>query len=80
MKEHNIAVLAGDGIGPEVMAEALKVLKVIEQKYHLKFITSEHDVGDIAYDNHGTALPDSTLKACVQADAILFGLQYSRSF
>lgn len=73
MKEYNIAVLAGDGIGPEVMVEALKVLNAIEQKFALKFITSEHDVGGIAIDNHGTALPDSTLKACEQADAILFG-------
>ncbi len=71
--KHNIAVLPGDGIGPEVMAEALKVLAAIETKYQLEFNFSHHDVGGIAIDNHGTPLPQTTLAACEQADAILFG-------
>lgn len=71
--KHNIAVLPGDGIGPEVMAEALKVLTAIETKYQLEFNFSHHDVGGIAIDNHGTPLPQSTLAACEQSDAILFG-------
>ncbi len=70
---HNIAVLAGDGIGPEVMAEALKVLGVIQHKYSVSFTYSEADVGGIAIDNHGRALPDSTRRVCEQASAILFG-------
>ncbi len=68
-----IAVLAGDGIGPEVMKEALKVLSVIEKKYQISFERIEADVGGIAIDNHGKALPDSTIKVCRESDAILFG-------
>jgi len=70
---HSIAVLAGDGIGPEVMAEALKVLAVIEKKFSLSFTYTTADVGGIAIDKHGRALPDSTRRACEQASAILFG-------
>jgi len=70
---HKIAVLPGDGIGPEVMAEAIKVLKAIQKKYNLELSYDFHDVGGIAIDNHGTPLPDSTLTACEQSDAILFG-------
>lgn len=73
MSSYKLAVLAGDGIGPEVMQEAKKVLAVIEDKFDLKLSLSEFDVGGCAIDNHGHALPDDTLKGCVQADAILFG-------
>lgn len=69
----NIAVLAGDGIGPEVMAEAIKVLDVIKQKFDIDLSFNHFDVGGIAIDNHGTALPQTTLEGCEQADAILFG-------
>ena len=70
---YKIAVLPGDGIGPEVMNEALKVLKAVGQKFDITFNFSTHDVGGIAIDNHGTPLPESTLKACEESDAILFG-------
>ncbi|WP_028585587.1 3-isopropylmalate dehydrogenase [Desulfogranum mediterraneum] len=68
-----IAVLAGDGIGPEVMAEALKVLGVVEQKFDCSFEFTTADVGGIAIDNHGQALPPETLAVCEQSDAVLFG-------
>jgi 3-isopropylmalate dehydrogenase len=68
-----IAVLPGDGIGPEVMDEALKVLAVLEKKTGLKVEKTFADIGGIAIDNHGKALPESTLKTCEAADAILFG-------
>lgn len=68
-----IAVLAGDGIGPEVMAEALKVLEVLEKKTGITVQKTFADIGGIAIDNHGKALPDSTLKTCEASDAILFG-------
>lgn len=68
-----IAVLSGDGIGPEVMAQALKVLGKIEQKYGIKVERTSADVGGIAIDNHGKALPESTIKTCETSDAILFG-------
>jgi 3-isopropylmalate dehydrogenase len=70
---HSIAVLAGDGIGPEIMAEALKVLAVVEKKFNLSFTYTKADVGGIAINNHGRALPDSTRVVCEQASAILFG-------
>ena len=73
MNTKNIAVLAGDGIGPEVMAEALKVLETLEKQTGLKVTKNHADIGGIAIDNHGKALPDSTLKTCEAADAILFG-------
>lgn len=73
VKKYKIAVLPGDGIGPEVMNEALKVLSAIEKKFDIQFDISKHDVGGIAIDNHGTPLPQSTLSACEESDAILFG-------
>src|SRR5215210_5512109 len=68
-----IAVLAGDGIGPEVMAEALRMLEAIGRKFDLQFSFTEKRVGGIAIDHDGKALPDDTLQACREADAILFG-------
>ncbi len=71
MKE--IAVLAGDGIGPEVMKEAIKVLDAAQEKFSFKLSYNYADVGGIAIDNHGEALPSSTLELCEKSDAILFG-------
>ena len=68
-----IAILAGDGIGPEVMAQAEKVLTTVAKQYDFEISTHHYDVGGCAIDNHGQALPDSTIKGCEQADAILFG-------
>jgi 3-isopropylmalate dehydrogenase len=68
-----IAVLPGDGIGPEVMQEALKVLEAVGQRYDLPFTCQEADVGGCAIDHHGHALPPATLAVCEDSDAILFG-------
>ncbi len=68
-----IAIVPGDGIGPEVMAEAVKVLKKIEEKFGHQFELVEADAGGVAIDNQGEALPESTIKVCEEADAILFG-------
>ena len=68
-----IAVLPGDGIGPEVMEQAIKVLEVAQQKYEFQLSFSQADVGGIAIDRHGQALPDETLRLCENSDAILFG-------
>ncbi|PSW63931.1 3-isopropylmalate dehydrogenase [Photobacterium leiognathi subsp. mandapamensis] len=70
---YKIAVLPGDGIGPEVMQQAHKVLDAVEAKFNLTFARTEYDVGGIAIDNHGSPLPDATLKGCEEADAVLFG-------
>lgn len=71
MKE--IAVLAGDGIGPEVMAEAIKVLDAAQEKFSFQLTYKYADVGGIAIDNHGEALPGPTLEICETSEAILFG-------
>src|SRR3954470_17588361 len=64
-----IAVLPGDGIGTEIVAEAMKVLDVLD----LKFETETALVGGAAYEAHGHPLPDATLKLAKDADAVLFG-------
>lgn len=68
-----IAVLSGDGIGPEVMTEAIKVLDVAQEKFGFQLSYEFADVGGIAIDNHGEALPSATLALCEASDAILFG-------
>ncbi|MBW1791257.1 MAG: 3-isopropylmalate dehydrogenase [Deltaproteobacteria bacterium] len=68
-----IAVLAGDGIGPEVMEEAIKILDVAQKKFSFQLQYDFADVGGCAIDNHGTALPAETLNICEESDAILFG-------
>jgi 3-isopropylmalate dehydrogenase len=68
-----IAVIAGDGIGPEVVAEAEKVLKRITELFGYKFETEYGLFGGIAIDQRGTPLPDDTLAMCRRADAVLLG-------
>jgi 3-isopropylmalate dehydrogenase len=72
-KQFKVAVLPGDGIGPEVMAEALKVLDAVETKFAVKFERTFANVGGAGIDNEGKALPQSTVDICKAADAILFG-------
>ena len=73
MNQFTIAVLAGDGIGPEVMQEANKVLNAIESRFDITLKRTAYPVGGYAIDTEGEALPASTLLGCEQADAILFG-------
>jgi 3-isopropylmalate dehydrogenase len=68
-----IAVLSGDGIGPEVMNATLAVVKAVETKFSLKFELTEAPVGGIAIDTKGKALPEETVELCRQSAAILFG-------
>ena len=70
---HKIAVLPGDGIGPEVMKVAVEVLEKISKKHGIEFEFNYADVGGIAIDNHGTPLPEYTIKICEGSEAILFG-------
>jgi 3-isopropylmalate dehydrogenase len=72
-KTLRIAALAGDGIGPEVMREAIKVLRAAEKKFGLSLAITEAPVGWAGIDAAGKALPDATLALCKQSDAILFG-------
>lgn len=69
----NIAVLPGDGIGPEVTAQAVKVLKAIAMEFNHIFNFDYGQVGASAIDKFGIALPDETINICKKADAILFG-------
>ncbi|MCY9512582.1 3-isopropylmalate dehydrogenase [Paenibacillus apiarius] len=68
-----IAIIAGDGIGPEVVREAEKVLKRTEELFGHSFETSHSLFGGIAIDETGTPLPEETLEKCKQADAVLLG-------
>ncbi|KAG8907002.1 3-isopropylmalate dehydrogenase [Tulasnella sp. 403] len=73
-KTYKIVVLPGDGIGPEVVAQALRVLDVVSKaRPDLSLEITPHDFGGIAIDNHGEPLPATTLEACKSADAILMG-------
>jgi 3-isopropylmalate dehydrogenase len=69
----NIAVLPGDGIGPEVTDQAIKVLNAIATEFNHEFIYNYASVGAIAIDEHGNPLPKDTLNICKSSDAILFG-------
>jgi 3-isopropylmalate dehydrogenase len=68
-----IAVIAGDGIGPEVVAEAEKVLKRTEELFGYRFETEHGLFGGIAIDERGTPLPQDTLEMCQKSDAVLLG-------
>lgn len=68
-----IAVLPGDGIGPEVTEQAVKVLNAIAINFNHKFSYTYADVGAIAIDNHNDPLPETTLQICKKNNAILFG-------
>ncbi len=71
--EKKIAVLAGDGIGPEVIKQGKKALDAIASRFGHKFTYCHADVGAIAIDNTGDPLPEATLATCMESDAILFG-------
>jgi len=72
MKRH-IAILPGDGIGEEVMAQALRVLDAIAGLFNHQFATTHGYAGGAAYERYGNHLPDETLNLCRSSDAILFG-------
>lgn len=72
-KTFNVAVMSGDGIGPEVVAQAIKVLKAVEKKYSVSFNFRDVLIGAIAIDQTGNPLPDETIKICKESDAVLLG-------
>ena len=71
--EYKIAVIPGDGIGPEVVTEAVKVLKAVGEKYGHDFVCNEVLAGGAAIDEYGECLPSSTLDVCKNSDAVLLG-------
>ena len=68
-----LTVLPGDGVGPEVAAEGVTVIKSIGKKFGHEFILSYGDIGGISIDNHGVALTKEVLKMCKNSDAVLLG-------
>lgn len=70
---YKIALLPGDGIGPEIVAEAVKVLDALVSEHGLSVSTSEHAFGGAGWDAAGNPLPEETLAACRTADAVLMG-------
>ncbi len=72
-RTYNIAILPGDGIGPEVVAEAIKVLQAIGTMHNIEFNLNFADLGAVAIDKTGEALPAKTLQTCIEADAVLLG-------
>lgn len=68
-----ILVLPGDGIGPEIIREAVKVLELVSEKYSLGFELVEGELGGAAIDKHGVPLADSTLALAREVDAVLLG-------
>src|SRR5919199_942479 len=68
-----VTVLPGDGIGPEVMAEAVRVLQTVAAIQSLRFEFEEHAVGGRAIKEFGSPLPTRTLDACLASDAVLLG-------
>ena len=73
MKVINVAVIAGDGIGPDVVNEGLKVLDAVAKKYDLEFKRTAYDLGAAFWHRTGEVLPDATLAEIAKADVILLG-------
>ena len=71
--KYNIAVLPGDGIGPEIVDQAIKSLKAIAEKYNHEFVFKNALVGAIAIDETGDPFREDTFKLCMDSDAVLFG-------
>lgn len=71
--EYKIAIVKGDGIGPEVVSSAMEVLDLIGEKYEHKFTYKEVLAGGAAYDQYGQPLPRETIEVCKNSDAILLG-------
>ena len=73
MKKINIAVLPGDGIGPEIVAQAVKAVDAVAAKFGYDITYTHALVGAAAIDETGNPYPDETHRACSEADAVLFG-------
>ena len=73
MKQYKIAVLKGDGIGPEIVNEAIKVLNAVAKSENFKLEYNEFLLGGSAYDKTGEPCPNETIEGCLNSDAVLFG-------
>lgn len=73
MKNYKLVLLKGDGIGPEIVDEAVKVLNKTAEKFDFTVTYDEADLGGIAIDHTGVPLPDVTVEKCKAADSVLLG-------
>ena len=71
--QKTICLLPGDGIGPEIVAEAVKVLRAVEKQFGHSFTLTEALLGGAAIDAVGVPLPEATVEACKAADAVFLG-------
>lgn len=69
----NIAVIRGDGIGPEIVEQAVRVLKRVAKRYGHNFTFTDTDVGGCAIDKYGQCLPEVSLRECLSSDSVLLG-------
>lgn len=70
---YNIALLRGDGIGPEIVDSAVRVLSAVGEKYGHSFNFIPYDIGGVAIDKHGVPLPEETVAGCLASDSVLLG-------
>lgn len=71
--KYSIALLNGDGIGPEIVDSAVRVLKAIGEKYSHEFVFTPYDIGGAALDKYGIPLPKETVEGCLASDSVLLG-------
>ena len=70
---YNIALLKGDGIGPEIVESAVRVLETVGKRFSHTFNFTAYDIGGVAIDKYGIPLPEETVKGCLAADSVLLG-------
>ena len=71
--KYNIGLLKGDGIGPEIVDSAVRVLEAVGKKYGHEFTFTPYDIGGVAIDKYGIPLPEETVKGCLASDSVLLG-------
>ena len=73
MKNYKIGLLKGDGIGPEIVESAVRVLEAVGKKYDIQFTFTPYLIGGVAIDACGKPLPDETVEGCLNSDSVLLG-------
>ena len=73
MKNYNVALLKGDGIGPEIVESAVRVLEAVGKKRNISFAFTPYLIGGVAIDACGEPLPKETVEGCLAADSVLLG-------
>ncbi len=71
--KYNIALLKGDGIGPEIVDSAVRVLETVGERFGHEFVFTPYDIGGVAIDKHGKPLPEETVAGCLASDSVLLG-------